>query len=152
MLSKIVDLDDGLRSSVARLLGVGITHADATATDDRGWTPSSYIHAAKDDRRWALMAHIHGWDDNGCPLNRESALQASAATRSEGHNESRSAPTANDALAEAVRIAADARDLSIEIDWTENPADEHEAALRKATIDAIIEKNERIFWAIFALA
>jgi hypothetical protein len=87
------------------------------------------------DWRYRVASTIYGWDKERAtvPETMESPTQGEpvVATRS----------IRSDALTEALAIVNDARDASIEIDWTRRPSSEREAQLRSAIIRRI-EKDQ----------
>lgn len=96
------------------------------------------------------LRRLLGVDANADPLNmvlhmgKENWASASAQGTTTGPSFGAD-DVPRDPLAQAVKIASDARDASVEIDWTENPKDDREAALRLATIRVIEQEQARIW-------
>ncbi len=94
-----------------------------------------------------VMSVIFDWDDDP-PRSRPGDLTTQKAQPAKARPASKGvtpAPSADMALTEALRIAREAQDASVEIDWTDNPASDREAELRLAIIRRI-ESEQTAFW------
>ncbi len=95
--------------------------------------------------RQRVISVIFEWDDDP-PVNvsGDPTKQDSPPTPPESKS-APPAPSADMALAEALRIAREAEDATVEIDWTDNPASDREAELRLAIIRRIETEEMELF-------
>ena len=123
-LQKVSEASYLLTSTVSYILGLGRWKGNEETLDD--W-------------RYRIAAAIYGWKSEGASVTPRPPTSASAVSPQRAATKApiETPAAARDALAEAVKIATEAREASVTIDWSYSPRTPLEAEIRLKLIHQI---------------